>query len=85
MSDQTNYLDAFNLNNRVAVVTGASSGLGVTFARALVSAGASVVLAARRVERLEELAKELESQGGKALAVGCLDGHAWCHWPEGQD
>lgn len=71
MSDTTSYLDAFNLTNRVAVVTGASSGLGVTFARALVSAGASVVLAARRVERLEELAKEIQDQGGKALAVGC--------------
>lgn len=49
----------FKLDGRVAVVTGASSGLGVRFARVLHAAGASVVLAARRTERMVELAKEL--------------------------
>jgi NAD(P)-dependent dehydrogenase (short-subunit alcohol dehydrogenase family) len=61
----------FDVRGRVALVTGASSGLGVGFARGLAAAGAHVVLAARRVERLEELARELEGAGGKALAVGC--------------
>src|SRR6516162_123839 len=47
-------LDRFRVDDRVAVVTGASSGLGVAFAKALAEAGAHVVLGARRVDRLEE-------------------------------
>ena len=65
------YVAGFRLDDRVAVVTGASSGLGVVFAEALASAGASVVLVARRVERLEELADRIRSSGAKALAVAC--------------
>ena len=61
----------FSLAGRVALVTGASSGLGVTFARALAAAGASVVLAARRGDRIASLAKELEGAGAAALAVPC--------------
>jgi len=61
----------FRLDGRVAVVTGASSGLGVDLARGLARAGASVVLAARRSERLAELAAELEGEGARALAVAC--------------
>ena len=49
----------FRIDDRVAVVTGASSGLGQRFARVLAAAGAKVALAARRVDRLEELAREL--------------------------
>jgi len=60
-------LDLFRLDGRVAVVTGASSGLGARFARVLAGAGASVVVAARRADRLEALAGELEG----AIAVPC--------------
>jgi NAD(P)-dependent dehydrogenase (short-subunit alcohol dehydrogenase family) len=52
-------LDRFRLDGRVAIVTGASSGLGARFARVLDAAGASVVLAARRADRLEALATDL--------------------------
>jgi len=61
----------FRLDGRAAVVTGASSGMGVEFARALAAAGARVVLAARRKERLEALAEEIRKSGGEALAVAC--------------
>jgi NAD(P)-dependent dehydrogenase (short-subunit alcohol dehydrogenase family) len=61
----------FDIAGRTAVVTGASSGLGVTFARALAAAGANVVLAARRTDRLEEVAGDIAAAGGTAVAVGC--------------
>ena len=61
--------DRFDLAGRVALVTGASSGLGRHFAKVLSAAGAKVVLAARRVDRLEALASEIEASGGEALAV----------------
>ena len=63
--------DLFRLDGKTAVVTGASSGLGVVFARALAGAGASVVVSARRLDRLEKLAAEIEAEGGEALAVPC--------------
>ena len=61
----------FDLTGRVAVVTGASSGLGVQFAKALAKQGADVVLMARRVEKLKEVAKEIEALGRKCLPLGC--------------
>jgi NAD(P)-dependent dehydrogenase (short-subunit alcohol dehydrogenase family) len=63
--------EQFRLDGRVAVVTGASSGMGVTFAQALAAAGARVVVAARRVEKLREVVAEIERQGGAAHAVAC--------------
>jgi NAD(P)-dependent dehydrogenase (short-subunit alcohol dehydrogenase family) len=62
-------LDMFRLDDRVAIVTGASSGLGVAFAQALAEAGADVALGARRVERLKETAQTVESAGRRALPV----------------
>lgn len=62
-------LEFFRLTDRVAVVTGASSGLGVAFAQALSDAGASVVLAARRTDRLAEVAASIQAAGGKAVTV----------------
>jgi len=59
----------FDLSGKVALVTGASSGLGVHFARTLASAGASIVVAARRADRLSSLQAELQQDGTKAVAV----------------
>ncbi|KNA91608.1 SDR family oxidoreductase [Gordonia sp. w5E2] len=62
-------LDLFNVTDKVVVVTGASSGLGVRFATAFAEAGADVVLAARRADRLTETAAQVEALGRKALTV----------------
>jgi NAD(P)-dependent dehydrogenase (short-subunit alcohol dehydrogenase family) len=59
-----------DLAGRVAFVTGASSGLGAQFAKVLSAAGAGVVLAARRIERLKTLRAEIEAKGGDARVVG---------------
>ncbi len=55
-----------DLSGRVAFITGASSGLGAQFAKTLASAGAAVVLASRRVDKLKDLRAEIEGQGGDA-------------------
>ena len=60
-------LQAFRLDGRVVVLTGASSGLGVGFAKALAAVGADLVLAARRGDRLEELAGPLREAGGRVV------------------
>ena len=59
----------FSLQDKVALVTGASSGLGAHFARTLADAGATVVAAARRKEKLQTLVEEINAAGGQALAV----------------
>jgi 3-oxoacyl-[acyl-carrier protein] reductase len=60
----------FDLNGQVALVTGASSGLGVRFAEVLAENGAAVALVARRADRLGALKQRIESAGGRAVAVG---------------
>ncbi|MEX0755135.1 MAG: SDR family oxidoreductase [Actinomycetota bacterium] len=59
------------LNGAIAVVTGASAGIGEATAIALARRGATVVLAARRSERLDDLAARIEARGGRALALRC--------------
>ena len=61
----------FNLKGRVAVISGASSGLGKQMAKGFAEAGADLVILARRVEKLEELKIELETLGVKVLACKC--------------
>lgn len=61
--------EMFSLTGRVALVTGASSGLGTQFAKALADNGAAVTLVARRADRLKALKDEIESKGRKAVAV----------------
>lgn len=63
--------DRFSVRGRTALVTGASSGLGVTYASALAAAGANVVVAARRSERLRAVAEKIEADGGIVLPVVC--------------
>lgn len=63
----SNPLDRFRLDDRVVVITGASSGLGVGFARATAAVGATLVLAARREDRLEAHAEELRVAGTSVL------------------
>ncbi|MGH7746314.1 MAG: SDR family NAD(P)-dependent oxidoreductase, partial [Candidatus Dormibacteria bacterium] len=62
-------LDLFRMEGSVAIVTGASSGLGVVFADALAEAGADVVLAARRTDRLEATRNRIQRHGRRCLAI----------------
>ena len=63
--------ELFRVDGRVAVVTGASSGIGSALAEGLSRAGARVALAARRRERIDELARRLSAEGGTACAFAC--------------
>lgn len=69
MRGMTTLADIFGLAGHRAVVTGASSGLGVEFAEALAIAGADVAVVARRADRLAEVARRLEAHGVRAAAV----------------
>ena len=61
-------MSIFSVKGKVAVVTGASSGLGENFARRLAAEGAMVAVGARRIDRLEKLVAEITSAGGRAEA-----------------
>lgn len=60
-----------DLSEKVAIITGASRGIGAATAKAMANAGASVVLAARTVDQIEAIAEQILSNGGKATAVAC--------------
>ncbi len=62
-------LDTFRLDGKVAIVTVASSGLGVAFATGRAEAGADVAICARRVEKLEETRRQVEALGRRCAAV----------------
>ena len=62
-------LDSFSLAGKVAIVTGASSGLGVAFAVGLADAGADITICARRVEKLEQTKAQVEERGRRCVAV----------------
>ncbi len=64
-------VDMLNLKRQVAVVTGGSSGLGVTFAQALAESGANIELAARRIDKLNDVAEDLTHLGVKVKAFQC--------------
>jgi gluconate 5-dehydrogenase len=64
-------MNLFDLTGKVAVITGASSGLGADAARAYATQGADVALLARRKEKLDKVVKEIEATGRKAIAVQC--------------
>jgi NAD(P)-dependent dehydrogenase (short-subunit alcohol dehydrogenase family) len=66
---QDGILDLFRLDGKVAIVTGASSGLGVAFAEGLADAGADVAICARRVERLEDTRERVQAHGRRCVAV----------------
>ncbi len=71
MSDAAIAVPSFDISGEVVLVTGASSGIGRHFAQVLATAGAKVAAAARRADRLSELARDIESRGGMCLPLAC--------------
>ena len=71
MSDTAIAVPSFDISGEVVLVTGASSGIGRHFAQVLAAAGAKVAAAARRADRLSELARDIESRGGMCLPLAC--------------
>lgn len=69
MSDFNNPNFSIDLSDQVALVTGASSGLGYRFSKVLAKCGAKVALSARRVDKLEKLSEEIKSEGGDCMVV----------------
>ena len=61
--------DLFSMQGKLVLVTGASSGLGKHFAQVLAGAGATVLLSARNVEKLQQVLDQIQAAGGKAYAV----------------
>jgi len=68
-SEMSNPADLFSMKGRVALVTGSGSGMGVRFAHTLAAAGAKVVCAARRKDKVEETATSVRAAGGEAVAI----------------
>ena len=64
-----------DLTGKVAIVTGASRGIGEAIARAFAAAGASVLLCSRKIEGVEAIASSIRDAGGDAVAVDCHTGH----------
>ena len=73
---QTSRPSLYDLTGRIAVVTGASRGIGEAIAAALAAAGARLVLASRKLEGVEAVAELIRSEGGEAIAVACHTGRA---------
>jgi NAD(P)-dependent dehydrogenase (short-subunit alcohol dehydrogenase family) len=71
VSDAAIAVPSFDISREVVLVTGASSGIGRHFAQVLAAAGAKVAAAARRVDRLSELARDIESRDGTCLPIAC--------------